>query len=130
MSTKTPAIDFERLDHLQLCIPIGLEKEARAFYCGLLGLKEIEKPEFLNKNGGFWLKLGNIGLHIGAEDLENKSKRHPAFQINNFDEFQKFLREQNIRHGVDKEIRGVRRISFFDPFNNRIEVLDKGIPFE
>lgn len=124
-----PKIDFERIDHIQLCIPIGREDEARSFYCELLGLQEIEKPEFLRKNGGFWLKLGNIGLHIGAEDLENQSKRHPALQINNFDAFHKFLMEKKIRHKVDKEIRGVRRISFFDPFNNRIEVLDNNIPF-
>ena len=32
------------LDHVQVAAPEGCEDEARAFYGGLLGLPEIEKP--------------------------------------------------------------------------------------
>ncbi|MEL6970834.1 MAG: hypothetical protein AAFZ63_23925 [Bacteroidota bacterium] len=60
-------IKFKRLDHVQVCIPIGKEAEARGFYCDLLQLEEIEKPAYLQKNGGFWLKIANIQLHIGME---------------------------------------------------------------
>ena len=74
-------IKFIRLNHVQICIPKNKEEEARKFYCELLGLEEIEKPEYLKKNGGFWLKIADIELHIGAEDIENKSKRHPAFEV-------------------------------------------------
>ena len=42
-------IQFKRLDHVQLCIPEGEETEARKFYCDLLQLDEIEKPEYLKK---------------------------------------------------------------------------------
>jgi len=48
-------IHFKRLNHIQICILKNKEAEARTFYCGILGLKEIEKPEYLKKNGGFWL---------------------------------------------------------------------------
>ena len=34
-------------DHVQITIPIGQEQIAHAFYCGVLGLTEIEKPESL-----------------------------------------------------------------------------------
>lgn len=74
-------IDFKNLNHIQICIPTGREAEARAFYCGLLGLPEIEKPDDLKKNGGFWLSIAGIELHIGIEDVIAKSKRHPAFEV-------------------------------------------------
>jgi catechol 2,3-dioxygenase-like lactoylglutathione lyase family enzyme len=32
------------IDHVQITILVGSEAEARTFYCGLLGLPEIEKP--------------------------------------------------------------------------------------
>ena len=78
---KQIEIKFKRLNHIQICIPKKKEEEARNFYCNFLGLEEIEKPEYLRKNGGFWLRIADIELHIGAENLENKSKRHPAFEV-------------------------------------------------
>ena len=45
-------IQFKRLDHVQICIPEGEEIEARRFYCDVLQLEEIEKPEYLKKMGG------------------------------------------------------------------------------
>lgn len=47
------------IHHVQLTIPTGAEEEAKAFYCGVLGLDEIEKPESLKGRGGFWLRVGN-----------------------------------------------------------------------
>ncbi len=35
------------LDHIQLAIPAGGEQRARAFWTGLPGLAEIDKPEAL-----------------------------------------------------------------------------------
>ena len=58
-------IKFKKLNHVQICIPKGEEEKGREFYCGILGLNEIEKPDSLKKNGGFWLEVANIQLHIG-----------------------------------------------------------------
>ena len=33
------------IDHVQLAIPVGGEVEARAFYVGLLGLREVPKDD-------------------------------------------------------------------------------------
>jgi catechol 2,3-dioxygenase-like lactoylglutathione lyase family enzyme len=33
------------IHHVQITIPRGAEDEARTFYCDLLGLPEIEKPD-------------------------------------------------------------------------------------
>ncbi len=45
------------VDHAQITIPKGFEKEAKKFYCEFLGLKEIEKPENRKKNGGFLARV-------------------------------------------------------------------------
>jgi hypothetical protein len=118
-------IIFKKLDHIQICIPKGKENEARMFYSALLHLKEIPKPEALISNGGLWYEIADIQLHIGTEDEINYSKRHPAFETGNLDEFRKYLEEKMIRTQDEKEIPGVKRFSFFDPFGNRIELLEK-----
>ncbi len=117
-------IKFVRLNHIQLCIPKNAEEQAREFYCGLLGLEEIEKPEFLKKNGGFWLKIADIELHIGAEDIENRSKRHPAFEVEDLMEIKDILIKNNIKIRESQALPDYRRFSFYDPFNNRIELLE------
>ncbi len=118
-------IIFKRLNHVQICIPKGGETEARKFYCGLLGLEEIEKPEDLKKNGGFWLKIADIELHIGAEDVKNTSKRHPAFEIENVEKVKVYLQAAGVRIKEDNPLPEFYRFSFYDPFNNRIELLEK-----
>ncbi len=117
-------ISFKRLNHIQICIPTKKEEEAKKFYCGLLGLEEIEKPEFLKKNGGFWLKIADIELHIGTEEFINKSKRHPAFEVEKLNSLKKYLETKGIRIKDDKSLPLFNRFSFFDPFNNRIELLE------
>ncbi len=118
-------IDFIRLDHIQICIPKGKEAQARAFYGNLLGLKEIEKPEPLKVNGGLWFEIADIQLHIGTEIIEGRSKRHPAFEIANLSEVKLKLQEAAIRIKEDIPIEGLDRFSFYDPFDNRIEFLQK-----
>ena len=52
--------------HVQITIPKGSEDAARAFYCGLLGLSEIAKPDSLAGRGGFWLEVGDRQVHVGT----------------------------------------------------------------
>jgi catechol 2,3-dioxygenase-like lactoylglutathione lyase family enzyme len=119
-------IRFKRLDHVQVCIPRGAESEARAFYGGLLGLKEIEKPEVLRANGGMWYNVADVQLHIGVEDTVAPSKRHPAFEIENIKEVRTYLEQNGVRTKDEETIPDVvGRFSFFDPFGNRIELLEK-----
>lgn len=119
------SIKFVRLNHIQICIPTGKEAEARKFYCDILGLKEIDKPENLKKNGGFWLSIADIELHIGTENVINKSKRHPAFEVNGLENIKEEMKAQHIRIKEDKPLPNFNRFSFFDPFNNRIELLEE-----
>lgn len=118
-------INFNRLNHIQLCIPLGKEEEARKFYCELLGLEEIEKPESLKKNGGFWLRIADIELHIGAENLEGKSKRHPAFEVDDLEGIKNHMKENGVRIKEYDPLPAFSRFSFFDPYDNRIELMEK-----
>jgi catechol 2,3-dioxygenase-like lactoylglutathione lyase family enzyme len=118
-------IHFKRLDHIQICIPMGMEDEARKFYHGILGLEEIEKPGSLKPNGGLWYKIADVQLHIGVEKIEGKSKRHPAFEIEDTDAVKKYLIENGIRVKEETKVPGQKRFSFLDPFDNRVELLEK-----
>jgi catechol 2,3-dioxygenase-like lactoylglutathione lyase family enzyme len=120
-------IQFERLNHVQICIPKGEEKTAKDFYMGILGLEEIEKPEPLKANGGFWLKVADIELHIGTEKMDEKNvgKRHPAFEVSDLDRVRQYLEDNHVHLKEDTPIPNIKRFSLFDPFNNRIEFMEK-----
>ena len=119
-------IQFKRFDHVQVCIPKGAEPQAREFYGRLLGLEEIEKPEALRKNGGLWYSVADVQLHVGVEDVVAPSKRHPAFDVEDAKGVRDYLERHNVRIKDEPDIPGVvHRFSFFDPFGNRIELLEK-----
>jgi catechol 2,3-dioxygenase-like lactoylglutathione lyase family enzyme len=118
-------LHFTRLNHVQICIPPGDEDKARDFYGGLLGLEEIEKPEALKPNGGLWFSIADIQLHIGAEEHVGKSKRHPAFEVEGLEQIRTYLSENGVRIKEETKVPGMNRISFFDPFDNRIELMEK-----
>ena len=118
-------ITFIRIDHVQICIPNGKENEARQFYREIIGLKEIPKPKELLANGGIWFQIANIQLHIGTENQINQSKRHPAFEVTNLSAAQEYLEGHGVTIKEEIQIPGQIRISFLDPFNNRIELLQK-----
>ncbi|HEX6185821.1 MAG TPA: VOC family protein [Pyrinomonadaceae bacterium] len=119
-------IKFGRLDHVQVCIPRGAEAEAREFYGGLLGLEEIEKPEVLKGNGGMWYGVADIQLHVGVEDAVAPSKRHPAFEVEDAKGVRAYLERSGVRTKDEPDVPGVvHRFSFFDPFDNRFELLEK-----
>ncbi|AGT32437.1 glyoxalase [Geobacillus genomosp. 3] len=119
-------IRVKRLDHVQICIPVGAEDEARAFYTGVLGFQEIEKPESLKANGGIWYEVGDIQLHIGVENRDGyNSKSHPAFEVEDVEAARRYLEERGVATQDEKPIPGVKRFSFRDPFHNRIELLEK-----
>jgi catechol 2,3-dioxygenase-like lactoylglutathione lyase family enzyme len=118
-------IQFNRLNHIQICIPKGEEDKGREFYCGILGLEEIEKPDVLRANGGFWLQMNDIQIHIGSEDLQGQSKRHPAFEVDDLQAVKQYLINQGIRIKEDQAIPGFNRFSLFDYWNNRIELMQR-----
>jgi len=113
--------------HAQISIPTGAEDEARTFYCGVLGLTEIPKPESLAGRGVFWLEIGNFQIHMGAENgiERSKTKAHVAYLVDDLDEWRKRLSAAGIETLDGIRITGHDRFEFRDPFGNRVEFLEK-----
>ncbi|HMF54905.1 MAG TPA: VOC family protein [Pyrinomonadaceae bacterium] len=116
-----------RVDHTQITIPKGAEAEARDFYCGLLGLCEIDKPEALRGRGGFWLSVGNHQVHIGTEDDVDrmKTKAHVAYEVNALEDLRKLFEKRGIEIHNGIQIPGYTRFEIRDPFGNRLEFLQR-----
>jgi len=119
-----------RLDHVQLAAPPGCEAEARAFYGGLLGLEEIEKPEPMRASGGVWFALEGQQLHVGvvAEGFAPATKAHPGLLVAEaeLDGFARRLQDGGARVEWDDRHPGIRRFFTADPFGNRVELLSAG----
>ena len=116
------------LDHVQVAAPRrpGVEEEARAFYSGLLGLSELEKPAALKPKGGVWFTLGQGELHIGLEDdFKPARKAHPALVVAGLDELRARLEAAGCPTTDGEEIPGARRFYVHDPFGNRLELLER-----
>jgi catechol 2,3-dioxygenase-like lactoylglutathione lyase family enzyme len=115
---------FVAYDHVQLAMPPGEEERARAFYLGVLGMTELEKPDDLKKRGGAWFASGALQLHLGVEaDFRPALKAHPALRCADFDELTARLRSNGIEVRVESFEDGVRHGYIADPFGNRIELI-------
>lgn len=113
------------LNHVHICIPYGKDNEAREFYTNILKLQEIEKPVELKSNGGLWYKINDLQLHIGCEDNIINSKKHIAFEIKNINIIKKYFIKNRIQIKNEKNFENIQRFSIRDPFNNKIEFLEK-----
>lgn len=113
--------------HAQVSIPVGAEDEARRFYCGVLGLTEIPKPDALAGRGGFWLQLNGFQVHFGTEDGidRRKTKGHIAYLVENLVSWRTKLIERGCEVIEGVPIPGYERFEFRDPFGNRVEFLEK-----
>lgn len=116
---------IQRLHHAQITIPRGAEDEARRFYCGVLGLLEVEKPVSLQGRGGFWLQLGEQQIHVGTEDGVDRTttKAHLAYQVDSVAHWKARLAAHGIAIGDSVPISGFERFEFRDPFGNRVELI-------
>ena len=109
------------IDHVQLAIPVGSEDQARRFYVGVLGLTEEPKPAVMAARGGAWFEAGDVRVHVGAEEeFVPARKAHPALAMDNLREF---IEASGLDATWNDEIIGVVRCHVFDPFGNRLELV-------
>jgi catechol 2,3-dioxygenase-like lactoylglutathione lyase family enzyme len=114
------------IDHVQLAMPAGQEADAVAFYEGLLGLPQQQKPPHLAVRGGCWFGEGPVRIHLGVEqDFRPARKAHPALLVEDLDDLAGRLAAAG--HEVREEggLDGFRQRYVDDPFGNRIELLEK-----
>ena len=114
------------IDHVQIAMPVGEEEKARGFYVTVLGFQEILKPAELAKRGGAWFQSQNVQLHLGVEaDFKPARKAHPAFIVNDLDGL--IAKVQAAGYETDTSqppLQEYKRAHVFDPFGNRIELME------
>ncbi|WP_307336580.1 VOC family protein [Metabacillus malikii] len=115
------------LHHAQITIPSGAEEEGRTFYCSLLGMPEIEKPESLKGRGGYWIQVGTQEIHIGTEEGFDRltTKSHLAYLVEDLAYWRSQLEQHNIQIIDGIPIPGFQRFEFRDPFGNRVEMIQE-----
>jgi catechol 2,3-dioxygenase-like lactoylglutathione lyase family enzyme len=113
------------IDHVQITVTPDEVELARAFYCGLLGLREVEKPDSLKDRGGFWLQVGDRQVHVGIEESVHRrtTKAHIAYSVVGIDDWHDRLAAAGIDVIEGIPISGCDRFEFRDPFGNRVEFI-------
>ena len=118
-------VPFTAIDHVQLAMPPGEEDTARHFYRDLLGMAEIPKPPELAKRGGCWFESGEVQIHLGVEkDFRPAKKAHPALHCRDYEALLQRLSQADVPVAEVGDIPGVRRCHIYDPFGNRIELIE------
>jgi catechol 2,3-dioxygenase-like lactoylglutathione lyase family enzyme len=118
---------IKAIHHVQVSIPVAGEDKARGFYCDILGFREIPKPDSLAGRGGFWLELGDLQIHFGAEEGVDraKSKAHVAYLVTDLETWRHTLTTNGCETIDGIPIPNYRRFEFRDPFGNRVEFLER-----
>jgi len=113
-----------RIDHIQLAMPKGEEARARAFWHGVLGLAEIEKPASLQGRGGCWFQLDGTEIHLGVEEPFRPAKKaHPCFVVDDLAATEVAVKSAGHVIKRDAPIAGRDRFFTEDPFGNRLEFI-------
>ena len=120
---------IDAIHHVQITIPKGQEAAARAFYCDVMGLEEISKPQTLAARGGLWLVVGDRQLHIGVESGGDRSatKAHIAYQVGDITSWRERLQKAGVSILDSAPIPGFERFEFRDPFGNRVELIQPSL---
>lgn len=106
-------------------MPAGHEATARAFYCGVLGLVEEQKPPNLTPRGGAWFRGGTLRLHLGVDpDFHPAGKAHPALLVSGLAALLTRCEAAGFPAARDEPLDGFDRAYVLDPFGNRIELLE------
>ncbi|HWW17815.1 MAG TPA: VOC family protein [Candidatus Saccharimonadales bacterium] len=114
------------IDHVQIAIPAASEDRARAFYSGILGFAEVVKPPQMAERKSIWLVTGSVNLHLGIEpDFTPAKRAHPAFVVEGLDKILAACDRAGISSKPDTSFNGFRRVHVFDPFGNRLELMER-----
>ncbi len=117
---------LKRIQHVSITAPLDGAERARAFYAGILGLREKPVPETLaGLNILLWFDCGPTELHIVAEDDETRprSRRHVCFEVDDLAAIRTRLAEAGYQPFDAVPIPGRPRFFCRDPFGNLLEFM-------
>jgi catechol 2,3-dioxygenase-like lactoylglutathione lyase family enzyme len=113
------------IDHVQLAMPAGEEERARGFYSGALRLPEVPKPPHLAARGGCWFESDTVKIHLGVDpEFRPARKAHPALLVEDLQKLVGRLRAGGYALVDDDPLEGYQRIYVYDPFGNRLELME------
>ena len=113
------------IHHVQLAAPAGSEERLRAFWIGILGFAELDKPPALAARGGCWFGGFGIEVHVGIEEpFRPARKAHPGFLVHDLRAWAERLERAGCPVTWDAEFPGMRRFYSEDPHGNRLEFLE------
>jgi glyoxylase I family protein len=119
---------FTHLDHVSVIIT-DIER-SRAFYRGVLGLREIARPRTFDFVV-IWLELGNQQLHLLLKDqADTVSPRHFALRVADVEQARAYCKAKGLRVEETTPIPGADRFFIWDPDDNRIEVIQWHRPYD
>lgn len=120
------------IDHVNLLIDDGPDTLAKAlgFYCDLLGLELLERPENTDSgHPGAWLQCGAQQLHLTLEKdasaVNRTSRRHPAFRVNSLEALRTALQTKGVEIIAGNRFPGQERFFVRDPWGNRLEFVER-----
>ena len=114
-------ITVQRVDHV--AIDVADVARAKAFYGGVVGLREVERPESFDF-GGAWYRIGAVDLHLVRRDAPaTDGGRHFCLWVEDVRAAAKHLEAAGYppTWDVKYKIRGVDRFFIHDPEGNRVE---------
>ena len=113
-----------RAHHVQVAIPHGGEDDCRAFWAGVLGMQEVDKPPVSAARGGCWFRGGKLEVHLGVEDpFTPARKAHPGLLVDGLRAFGGRLEDAGHPVTWDDDFPGHDRFHAADPFGNLLEFL-------
>lgn len=105
-------------------MPAGGEEQAVAFYEGLLGIRHVQKPAHLAPRGGCWFEDGDLKVHLGVDTtFRAATKAHPAFIVDDVRGLADRIAAAGHPVSDDEPLEGYDRVYAYDPFGNRIELM-------
>ncbi len=106
-------------------MPAGGEYEAIAFYESVLRLTHVPKPPHLAARGGCWFEDNDLKVHLGVDaDFRPATKAHPAFVVVDLPALVADISLAGYRVVEDEPLEGFNRVFVYDPFGNRIELME------
>lgn len=121
-------MNIYRLQHTSIPMPPGGNDEARRFYTGILGLREIPPPSTLRRERLVWFSLSDDGdeLHLLVEDdfTPGSNGQHLCMVVDDLASARQILEDAGVELGEEPPIAFRPRFSLRDPFGNKIEITE------
>src|SRR5256885_13000463 len=91
-----------------------------------LGLREVQKPGVMAERKSIWFAGGSVNLHLGIEgDFHPAKRAHPALVVEGLDEILASCERAGVTVKPDVSFNNFRRVHVFDPFGNRLELMEQ-----